>query len=569
MGTLLSKIMVPISIGLLVTVVVVAISLSNAFRKSAVETSVIKAKETIQQYKLLRSYYTKNVVAKVQATSQLKVSVNHKSSKNTIPLPATMIHDLSQEAAQNNLDIQLKLYSRFPFPNRRDRILDGFANEAITYLEDNSDGIYFRQEQRGEQDYVRVAIADRLVETACVDCHNSHPDTPKSDWKLGDVRGILEVSSPINLQLQQSRNAMLSGIALIVVIGMGVLGALFFSVNKVVKPIQAITEGLSAGANQLLSASQEISAFSQSLSASTTEQASNIEETSSAMEEMASMANQNAEHANSANTRVQESREVFDAGAKSVINMTNSMAEINIAFQKINKIVRSIDEIAFETNLLSLNASLEASDAGVNGKRFSVVAEEVRLLSEKASEAAHETVQLIEGANQRIQSGNEIATSLKNSFSEVEEGATNIANLVGEIRAASSEQAQGCQHVNRALAHLDQSTQGNAASAQQASASAEELAAQANHMREIVAQLNELISGKPEILSNPHKSNGFQNFDHRIATSKSPTRKMKIPPSPIKEVAELSKVGQGVSELADNSIASSTGPSNDQDFKSF
>ena len=145
------------------------------------------------------------------------------------------------------------------------------------------------EESISNQDYVRVAIADRLVAKACVSCHNNHQNTPKNDWKLGDVRGVLEVSSPINLQIEESRQTLIGGIALITIVGFVVLGAVFFSINKEMKPIETIIEGLSTGADQLLSASQEISAFSQSLSSSTTEQASNIEETSSAMEEMASM----------------------------------------------------------------------------------------------------------------------------------------------------------------------------------------------------------------------------------------------------------------------------------------
>ena len=570
MSSLSTRIMVPVGIGLIITIVMVAVSLSNAFKKSTIETNIIKAKETINQYKVLRSYYTKNVVGKVAENTNLNISFDHRGKKDAIPLPATMIHDLSEALqAENKRGLQLKLYSEFPFPNRKKRVLDSFAGEALAYLEKNPDQIYFKKEYFNNQDYVRVAIADRLAARACVECHNTHPDSPKTDWKLGDVRGVLEVSSPIDYQLKESRQTLVRGVALLILVGIGVLGALFFSVNKIIRPVQSIMDGLSAGADQLWGASQEISSFSQGLSASTTEQASNIEETSSAMEEMASMANQNAEHANSANMTVQESRVVFDAGANRVQEMTQSMAEINVAFQKINKIVRSIDEIAFETNLLSLNASLEASDAGINGKRFSVVADEVRLLSEKASEAAHETVNLIEGANSRVQTGNEIATALKESFDDVENGAAKIANLVAEIKSGSNEQAQGCEHVSRALMQLDQSTQDNASAAEQASSAAEELAAQADQIREIVAQLNELIRGKNTVgkLYNP---NGFQGGSQPTVRRKTRTVKLKAGPSVAQEVSQLSEVGRGVTALADENISSVDGAGNkNSEFKDF
>ena len=267
---------------------------------------------------------------------------------------------------------------------------------------------------------------------------------------------------------------------------------------------------------------------------------------------------------------VQGSREVFDIGAKSVADMTNSMAEINMAFQKINKIVRSIDEIAFETNLLSLNASLEASDAGVNGKRFSVVADEVRLLSEKASEAAQETVQLMEGANKRIQGGNEIANNLKESFDNVETSATKVANLVADIKSASNEQALGCEHVSRALTQLDQSTQGNAASAQEASSSAEELASQAHQIREIVSQLNLLVRGH-KTRNDSNKSNGSHKLYGQNVRTKARTMKVKNQGARAQEMMELSKVGKGVAEIAEGSISNSgvASTDHDDDFKSF
>ena len=137
MRSLSAKIMVPVAIGLFCTIIGVAISLSNAFKKSATETTIAKAKETIEQYRLLRSYYTTNVVAKVEKTSQIKAVVDHQA-ENTIPLPATMIHDLSEESQRNDLGVRLKLYSDLPFPNRKDRMLDSFAKAAINYLKKES-----------------------------------------------------------------------------------------------------------------------------------------------------------------------------------------------------------------------------------------------------------------------------------------------------------------------------------------------------------------------------------------------------------------------------------------------
>ena len=285
-------------------------------------------------------------------------------------------------------------------------------------------------------------------------------------------------------------------------IGFGlILGVIAISIvailitRPLLKVLLDAISSLQLSSDQLLVASDQLTASSQSLAESFTEQASNIQETSTAMEEMASMAGENSDHATTTNSMVQEARTTVKAGARNVENMTASMAEIKVSFEKINKIVRSIEEISFQTKLLSLNAALEAAGAGESGKRFSVVADEVRNLSNRAAEAAREAVQLITSGNERVLSGVNIAESLGESFSEIEKSTLRITGLVAEIDAASKEQAQGCDQVNSAMVQLDQATQSNASTAEEASAAAETLASQAGQMRQIVASLTTLIGG--------------------------------------------------------------------------
>jgi HAMP domain-containing protein len=98
-------------------------------------------------------------------------------------------------------DTRVQLFSAFPFPNRNERQLDSFQKEAWEALSANPDEIFVRQESIDGKEVVRVGVADRMVAEACVNCHNSRPDTPKDDWKLGDVRGVLEVDTVIDNQL--------------------------------------------------------------------------------------------------------------------------------------------------------------------------------------------------------------------------------------------------------------------------------------------------------------------------------------------------------------------------------
>ena len=187
-------------LGLCIAVLIVYISKTSL--RNTVEASKTNAVSIIDQYKTLRGYYVKSVIKKVKANTDLKISHDHKVVPNAIPLPATLIHDMSALLSRKGDDkIRLRLYSEYPFPNRKGRSLDGFAQEAIAYFKGNPDGVFVREGKMGGKEMVRVAIADKMVAQACVNCHNSRPDTPKADWKLNDVRGVLEVISPIDSQL--------------------------------------------------------------------------------------------------------------------------------------------------------------------------------------------------------------------------------------------------------------------------------------------------------------------------------------------------------------------------------
>ena len=174
------------------------------FNETTIKDATLVAQNTAQQYSSLRSYYTKNIVSKLKGSGQITISSDYKDKKNGIPLPATMIHELSKLSESSGLKI--KLYSAFPFPERADRKLDVFQLEAWQKLSVNPNAPYVTTQTIGEQHVVRVAIADILTEQACVQCHNNHPQTPKTGWELGDVRGVLEVIVPIDQQLSWQQN---------------------------------------------------------------------------------------------------------------------------------------------------------------------------------------------------------------------------------------------------------------------------------------------------------------------------------------------------------------------------
>ena len=202
----LGKVMFSI-VGILAASILFLITyISQASLENTVEASKLNAVSIIDQYKTLRGYYVKSVVKKVKGNDTgLKISYDHKTMKNGIPLPATLIHDMSELLSKKSGEnIKLKLYSPYPFPNRAGRTIDSFGQKAMAFFDKNPDSVFVKQEKLDGSDVVRVAVADKMVAQACVNCHNSRADTPKNDWKLNDVRGVLEVISPINAQLSSN-----------------------------------------------------------------------------------------------------------------------------------------------------------------------------------------------------------------------------------------------------------------------------------------------------------------------------------------------------------------------------
>jgi methyl-accepting chemotaxis protein len=211
------------------------------------------------------------------------------------------------------------------------------------------------------------------------------------------------------------------------------------------------------------------------------------------MEEMGSMTRKNAENASQADMLANEAGQVVKRANQAMSKLTESMEEITEAGEETGKIIKTIDEIAFQTNLLALNAAVEAARAGEAGAGFAVVADEVRNLAMRAAEAAKNTAGLIEGTITKTRHGAELVAQTNDTFAEVAKNSDKVYELVNEIAAASSEQAQGIDQVNNAIHEMDTVTQQTAASAEESAAASEELSAQAGTMLGHVKALVRLV----------------------------------------------------------------------------
>ena len=242
-----------------------------------------------------------------------------------------------------------------------------------------------------------------------------------------------------------------------------------------------------SSATAIESGSHEIANGNTDLSHRTEQQARSLQQSAASMEEMTATVQQNSDTAQQASQLASAARAAAEHGGTVVTQVVTTMNDITTSSRRIGDIISVIDGIAFQTNILALNAAVEAARAGEQGRGFAVVAGEVRTLAQRSAQAAKEIKSLIEASVEKVETGSTLVNTAGSAMTEIVGEVKRVADLIGEISAATREQSTGIGHIGSAVAQLDQSTQQNAALVEQMAAAASTLNQQAHGLVESVA----------------------------------------------------------------------------------
>lgn len=363
---------------------------------------------------------------------------------------------------------------------------------------------------------------------------NMHSEvTYKAKDELGvlaeNLRFVLKTLSGYITHICSRMDSLASG-DLTVAMDMDYLGE-FESIKdsgaKIISSLNDTLGQIQEASSQVASGSDQVSSGAQALSQGATEQASAVEELVATLSTLSNQVNQTAHNSRDVNNLIAETGAEVNNSNTMMESMVSAMTKINDCSSEIEKIIKTIEDIAFQTNILALNAAVEAARAGESGKGFAVVADEVRTLASRSAEAAKDTTALIGNSLTAVAEGTQIASDTQKSLLKVVSSAQLIETNMAQITEAADMQAEALEQVTQGIDQISSVIQTNSATAQQSAAASEELFSQSSLLKTLVGRFHlkgSAISMPVEISSTPEEpavsystgdtSSSYSSFDY-------------------------------------------------------
>ncbi len=497
-----------------------------------------------------RAYIATNYVAKIKkskAGSEVVTAKDHANNPDAIPFPATAAREIGEELMKTGT-MSFRYVSQSPL-NSGNLPKDSFETEALKALASGAESYARREDINGTLTF-RRAVPDKAVSAACISCH--------TDKQVGDTLGALIINSRMSIAKENADKALMHTVGIMagmVLLIVGLTYALLRSIvlkpilemasiskdiaqgegdltkrvpmhgtdeiatlggyfNQFIEKLQTMIGKVAHVTDKVASASVELSATAEEISKGTDSLTSRASQTAAAVEEMNATVSQVAQNSGKAATLAQETVKTAKDGGSVVSDTISGMQQLSDAVSssatiiselgkssdQIGEIVRVIEDIADQTNLLALNAAIEAARAGEQGRGFAVVADEVRKLAERTTKATkeigdmirqiqHDTRGAVESMQQgtvKVTSGVDLVNRTGEALARIVEMVSESSDMIRQIAVASEEQSVATQQIANDIENVAKVTKESASGANESAKASHDLSQLATELQGIV-----------------------------------------------------------------------------------